>query len=88
MTPRRPGFLAVAALALVVGVAALATGPARADEHPRHYPHHHRIHHPPPPPPIVMGYGAPTYVPEPPPIVYAPPAPPAVISFGINLNLR
>ena len=79
-----------AALTLAVGATVFAAGHARADGHRRgrHPPHHRLIQHRPPPPPVVMGYDAPTYVAAPPPIVYAPPAPPAVISLGINLNLR
>jgi len=89
MRPRRSARCLTAVMALAFAVAALGAGPARADEHPRHpRPHHRPVHHHPPPPPVVMGYDAPTYVASPPPLVYAPPAPPAVISLGINLNLR
>jgi hypothetical protein len=77
-----------AVAALVVGiVAAGMIGGASAQDYrdhrpppPRHYRHR-------PPPPPAWGYDQPTYVPAPPPVVYAAPAPPAAI-FGLSLNLR
>ncbi|HUK60830.1 MAG TPA: hypothetical protein VLV50_16485 [Stellaceae bacterium] len=79
------GLLAGTAAAIL---AVAMIGTAAAQPYPYHRPpprHHHR---PPPPPPPAWGYDRPTYVPAPPPVVYAPEAPPAAINFGISLNLR
>ncbi len=68
-------------------LAAAMIGTATAQPYPYHRPpprHHYR----PPPPPPAWGYDQPTYVPAPPPVVYAPEGPPAAINFGLNLNLR
>jgi len=73
--------VAAAALALVL----LTGGAATADSRDHHYYHHVRHHRPPPP---AWGYGQPSYVASPPPLVYAPPSGPAVLNFGITLPIR
>lgn len=80
------GLLAGLALALAAGAFAAAPA-AAADRHDdRGRQHHvdHRRHWRPP----AYGYGAPTYVPAPPPVVYAPPGPPAALNFIIPLTIR
>lgn len=75
----RAGATAFAVAFFVVGIAA---GPAHADDRD-HRDRRHFQHRPPPP---NWGYDQPTYVPAPPPVVYAPPIPPAGINFSLNLR--
>jgi hypothetical protein len=80
-------MIRAAAAALAVAVLATAAGPVHADprdQRDRHLPRHR--HYAPRPP--VYGYDTPTYVAAPPPLVYAPPQMPAVLNFGLSLNLR
>jgi hypothetical protein len=75
--------IAAAALAVVLLMGGVASADPphdrdRRDHHVRHYA----------PPPRAWGYGQPTYVQAPPPVVYAPPALPAVLNFGITLPIR
>jgi len=75
-------------VALVVAfVAGGMTDTAVAQPYPYHRPPPRHFRRRPPPPP-TWGYDRPTYVPAPPPVVYAPPGPPAAINFGLSLNLR
>ena len=77
----------VGGLALAAAIGTLLPGPVIAaprDYHRgRNYHHYHR-----PPPRPVYGYGAPSYVPAPPPVVYSPVGPPAALNFIIPLDFR
>jgi len=79
------GFRAAVATALAA-VTLIAAVPASADERDRHG--GHERYHRAPPPRQAWGYGQPSYVEAPPPVVYAPPAGPAFLSFGITLPIR
>jgi len=73
---------AAAALAMVMLVGGVAqTAAADPRDRGRHVVRHYRH-----PPPRAWGYGQPTYVQAPPPVVYGPPEMPPAINFSLNLR--
>lgn len=90
---RRPWLRGIfAGVAVAVAIGMFLPGPANADprdrhdhDHYRHDQHYRHVYRRPAP---VYGYGAPTYVPAPPPVVYSPVGPPAALNFIFPLNFR
>lgn len=86
---RRPWLRGIfAGVAVAVAIGMLLPGPANADPRDYHHGRDYHRHYRRPPPRPVYGYGAPTYVPAPPPVVYSPVGPPAALNFIIPLNFR
>jgi len=76
--------LAVAALAVTAIAGGLAAPSVAAPRDRGRHPVHHGYRRPPP----AYGYGVPTYVPAPPPLVYSPPAYASPFSLGLSFNIR
>jgi hypothetical protein len=74
--------------ALVAGAMATALPAAAQERDRRHDERHHRerVVHPRPVPAPAYGFGVPTYVPDPPPVVYSPPAPTGGLSLFFNFR--
>jgi hypothetical protein len=86
----RVWFAGIASAVLVAGAMAAALPAAAQDrdrdrrDDERH--HRERVVHERREPAPAYGYGVPTYVPDPPPVVYAPPAPTGGLSLFFNFR--
>jgi hypothetical protein len=79
----RAAAAALAMMMLVGGVAHTAAADPRGRDRDRgrHVVRHYRR-----PPPAAWGYGQPSYVQAPPPVVYGPPEMPPAINFSLNFR--